>query len=241
MRYFRSTVQMICAATMLSTLVGCAKFPSTPATTGRQLVLTMTVRGRISPTDTEDPSIRRYYYIAIDNDNDQYTGPWAVVYPPFGGNGWVTSKDAAHSIGMTSFIEYDVANPTGYIYGVQPGSFFLNTTSPEVPIRVELLDGGATLRFTIDLSQVATTLIPADQIRQLDINFITTDALAVDPNNHYTGRQWDALGPSGQNYVTIDTTSDRTYYGGEEDTQTTPDPDLDIVYWSAQVQTVASR
>ena len=241
MKYFRSIVQMLCAATIVSTLVGCARFPSTPATTGRQLVLTIKVRGRISPTDTEDPNIHRYYFIAFDNDNNQYTGPWAVVYPPFGGNGWVTSKDAAHSIGMTSFIAYDVANPDGYIYGVQPGSYFLNTTSPQVPIDVRLLDGGATLRFTIDLSQIATTLIPADQIRQLDINFITADQLAVDANSLYTGRQWDALGPSGQNYVTIDTTSDRIYWGGEEDTHTTVDPDLDIIYWSAQVQTVASR
>jgi len=241
MRYFRSIVQMLCAATIVSTLAGCARFPSTPPTTGRQLVLTMKVRGRISPTDPADPSVRHYYFIAIDNDNSQYTGPWAVVYPPFGGNGWVTAQDAAHSVGMTSFIEYDVANPDGYIYGVQPGSFFLNTTSPQVPIRSELLDGGATLRFTIDLSQIATTAIPADLITQLDVNFITTDQLAVDPNGLYTGRQWDALGPSGQNYVTIDTTSDRIYWGGEEDTHTTVDPDLDIIYWSAQVQTVASR
>ena len=225
---------------IVSTLTGCAKFPPTTPTTGKQLVLTLTVRGKIDPVDDVDPGISRYYFVAIDNDGDDDTGPWAAVYPPYGGNGWVTSADAQNSVGLTSYIEYDAANPEGYLYGVLPGSYFLNTTSPEPPIRSELLNGGTTLRFIVDFSQIATTNIPADQITSLNINFITTNALPVD-GQYVVGREWDALGPSGQNYVAVDTTNDRLYYGDNVDGPPVTDPDLDIVYWSIEVQTVSSR
>ena len=238
MSIIRALVPIVICA-ILFTLTGCARFPPTTPTSGKQLVLTLTVRGKINPIDDIDPSIYRYYFIAIDNDADDNTGPWAAPYPPYGGNGWVTSVDAQHSVGVTSFIEYDAANPDGYIYGVLPGSFFLNTTSPEPPIRSELLSGGTTIRFIIDFSQIETAAIPADQITSLNINFITTNALPLD-GQFVPGREWDGLGPSGQNYVTVDTTNDGLI---EQDEPIGPptDPDLDIIYWSVEVQTVSSR
>ena len=225
---------------ILSTLTGCAKSPSGPTTTGKQLVLTLKVRGRINPTDATDLSVRRHYFIAIDNDGDHNTGPWAAVFPPYGGNGWVTSQNAQQSIGLTSFVQYDSSNTEGYIYGVLPGSFFLNVSSPQPPIRAELLESGSTIRVTMDLSQVATTAIPTASIKQLDVNFITTNALPLS-GEFVAGRIWDGLGPSGQNYVTIDTTTNQLYYGDNADGPTVTDPDLDIVYWSVEVQTVTSR
>jgi hypothetical protein len=237
----RRICSLITFAVVLSTLVGCAKFPQTAPTTGKQLVVTLKVRGLITPVDYADPTVRHYYFIAIDNDNDQYTGPWAVAFPPYGGNGWVTSRDAQKSIGVTSFLEYDAANPGGYIYSFVPGSFLLQYTNPQPPVRYELLDGGSTLRFIIDFSQFATTAIPADKIRELDINLITTNELAVNPNQLYPFRQFDGLGPSGQDYLTVDTTIDRLYTGQDTDTATPTDGDIDIVYWSVQVQSVASR
>lgn len=231
---------MIIGLAILSTLTGCAKFPAGPATTGKQLVLTLKVRGRINPTDSTDPSVRRHYFIAIDNDGDPNTGPWAAVFPPYGGNGWVTSNDAQHSIGLTSFVQYDSSNTEGYIYGVLPGSYFLNVSSPQPPIRAELLEGGSTLRVIVDFSQIATTAIPVDSIRQLDVNFITTNALPLS-GEFDAGRIWDGLGPSGQNYVNVDTTNNRLYYDYNADGPPVNDPDLDIVYWSVEVQTVSSQ
>lgn len=226
---------MLVGLAILFTLAGCAKFPSTAPTTGKQLVLTLKVRGRIN---VSDPNY--HYFIAIDNDGDPNTGPWAAVVPPYGGNGWVTSQDAAHSKGLTSFIQYDASNTEGYIYGVLPGSYFLNVSSPQPPITAQLLDGGATLQVVVDLSQVATSSIPVDSIKQLDINFITTNALPVN-GDYVAGRIWDGLGPSGQNYVDVDTTTDRLYYGYNSDGPGVSDPDLDISYWSVEVQTVQSR
>lgn len=233
-------ITLLIAAAFLSTLMGCAKFPTTAPTTGKQLVITLRVKGRINPVDEADPSIRRHYFIAIDNDNNQNTGPWAAVFPPYGGNGWVTSANAVQSVGLTSFLQYDAENPGGYIYNVLPGSYFLNTSAVQPPIRSEILDSGSTLRVIIDFSQIATTAIPAADIQELDINFITTNMLTVS-DQIIPDRQWDALGPSGQNYVTVDTRTDRTYSGENLDGPTVTDPDLQIDYWSIEVQTVSSR
>ncbi len=227
---------------IIFTLTGCAKYPTTPVQSSRQLIITLTVRGQIEPEDTVDPSFSRHYFIAIDNDNDPNTGPLAAFYPPYGGTGWVTSEDAQDSIGLTSFIQYDTDNPLGYIYGVLSGSYFLNRTSPLPIISAQLLDGGSSVRFVIDFSQLATDDIPADDITQLNINFITTNALPTGSNQYVEGREIDGLGPSGQEYITIPTTTDQIFQDDDEDSPNLvpSDPDLDIIHWQVEVQTVSS-
>lgn len=225
---------------VILTLAGCARFPDVPPVSGKQLVITMTVRGRINPIDENNASIRRHYFIAIDNDNDPNTGPWAAIYPPYGGNGWVTSQNADQSIGLTSYVRYDASYPGGYVFDVLPGSFFLNTGVPQPVLRSEITDNGSTLRMVVDFNQIATDAIPAEDIEQLDINFITVNTLVVS-DFLVPGREWDALGPGGKDYVTIDTTTDKLYNGYNDDGHIVTDPDLDIVYWSVEVQSVASQ
>lgn len=241
MSIFRITA-LIIGLTILLTLAGCAKFPSTPPTTGKQLVLTMKVRGRINiDPDPLNPGLRHHYFIAIDNDGTHDTGPWAAIFPPYGGNGWVTSFDPIHSTGLTSFVQYDDMNRGGYVYNILPGSYFLNTTAPQTPIRSEITEGGSKLIVTIDFNQIDTAAIPADQIQQLDINFITTNMLPVS-NQLFEDREWDALGSSGQDYMPINTTTNGFFEdSGDVESHTVIDPDLDIIYVKAEVQTVASR
>jgi len=227
---------LVAAAVLFS---GCARYPSTPPQTGRQLVLTVRVAGTINPIDDIDPGRQRYYFIAIDNDGDENTGPWALE--TYGSNGWVTSEFADQGLGMTSFVEYSVAyQDTGIVYAVRTENWPLSIHSPQLPIRTEILDGGSTLRFIIDFSQIETATILADQIEQLDINFITTDNLALNLQDYLAGREWDGLGPSGKSYVTVDTTSDTFLEGDNGDGHLVSDPDLDIIYWSIEVQTVSS-
>lgn len=230
------TIALIISLAILSTLTGCAKFPAGPTKTGKQLVLTLRVRDRI---DVSDPSMPRHYFIAIDNDGDPNTGPWAVVTPPWG-NGWGTSQHADKSIGITSYLQYDANNQECYLYGMVPGTSFTQHTSPQPPIRSELLDGGQTLRVVIDFSQIATAAIPADQIRQLNVNFITTSALPL-AGQAGLGRIWDGLGPSGQNFMDINTTIDQLYPSDNANGPGVSDPGLDIIYCSVEVQTVSSR
>lgn len=227
------------AIVLILFVLGCARFPDTAPTTGRQLVLTLTVRGRISPIDNITGK-QRYYFFAIDNDNDPTTYPEAWTDPTRGGNGWVTSDRAAESIGLTSYVQYDPTTPDGLVMRVLPGSNFLNTGSPQLPLRVELLDGGTTLSVTLDFSQIATDAIPADKITQLNINFITTDSLSRsgDPN-----RQTDGLGPTGRDAVSISTVTDglRPPIYDEADFPPVTDPDIDIVRATIEVHTVSSR
>src|SRR5688572_2526371 len=63
---------------------GCARTPSGAVQTPtRQLILDLTVAGRIQPN--------LQYYLALDLDADQNTGPLPVVGPPWG-NGWGTGS-----------------------------------------------------------------------------------------------------------------------------------------------------
>lgn len=233
---------LLIGTALLFTLCGCAKFPSTTGTTGRQLVVTLKVRGKISPVDAESANVLRHYFIAFDNENNQNVGPLAALYPPYGGTGWVTSQNAQQSVGLTSFIQYDAANPQGLLYGVLPGSYFLNRTQPQPPINYEIIEGGSTIKFIVDLSQLATATIPVNKVKQLNVNFITTNSLP-NANQLDPTRQIDGLGFSGQDYVTIDTTTDRIFQGTDTDAPNLApnDPDLDIVAWTIEVQTVSSR
>ena len=237
MTSIRGTASIIGLA-ILFTVTGCAKFPSAAPTSGKQLVLTLKVRGKINPIDAIDPSIHRHYFIAIDNDNNINTGPWAVVGPPYG-NGWVTAQFADRSIGLTSFVQYDDRNTEGYIYSVRPGSYFLNVFALEPPIQAELLDD-STLRVIVDFSQIATAAIPADKIKQLDINFLTTNELPLS-DVFVPGRIWDGLGSGGRDYVTVNTTTNGFYSDNNPSGPPVSDRDLDIVYWSVEVQAVSSR
>lgn len=233
---------LIIGSALLSTLLGCAKFPATKGTSGKQLVVTLKVRGTISPVDSQSANVLRHYFIAFDNENNPNVGPLAALYPPYGGTGWVTSQNAQNSVGLTSFIQYDAANPQGLLYGVLPGSFFLNRTQPQPPINYEVIEGGSTIKFIVDLSQLATASIAVDEITQINVNFITTNSLP-NANELDPTRQIDGLGPSGQDYVTIDTTTDRIFQGTDTDAPNLApsDPDLDIVAWTIEVQTVSSR
>lgn len=246
------TVACITALVTMTTLIGCARFPAVPPTTGRQIVFTLKVRGKINPIDSINGA-QRYYFIAIDNDGDPNTFPVAVYYPPYGGNGWVTSDEASQGIGLTSFVQFDSLSASGLIWQVLPGTNFLNTVNPQPPIYTEIVDGGSALRVTVDFSQLATGNIPADQIQQLNVNFITTNALPRGgqyDTNPYPGRETDGLGPSGREAVSIMTNTDRIVSiedGGPanpfqiEDYPPVTDPDLDIVSATIEIQTVSSR
>ncbi|MCE5323946.1 hypothetical protein LLG46_11610 [bacterium] len=238
----RHIASFIICITIIYTLSGCAKYPTGAVTTGRQLVITLRVRGEVSTTESVYPGLVHHYFVAIDNDNDSTTGPLGAFYSPYGGTGWVTSQDAENSVGMTSFIEYDADNPDGYLYGVLSGSYFLNRTSPQPLISSELQDGGSAIVFVIDFSQIETTAIPADEITQLDINFITANALPTNAGQVVNGREIDGLGPAGQDYITISTITDQTFSGDDTDSPnlTPTDSGLDIESWQIEVQTVSS-
>ena len=87
----RYLLALIAALAGLSLLSGCAKFPNTPGISGKQLVITLKVAGKIEPTDPTDPSVRRYYFIAIDNDTGAGCLDWNATGINFAGAGITTT------------------------------------------------------------------------------------------------------------------------------------------------------
>jgi hypothetical protein len=216
---------LIAASFLLVTLAlaGCARFPEVPVQpSGRQLVITMTVAGRINPS--------YFYFVAFNTGPDTTRGPLPVVGPPWG-NGWGTGT-------ITHFVRYAEG---GYrVFRIVPGTNnlgIIDTGSPPITY-VEPGPGGNSLRFTIDLSQITTPGVPVDEIQNLTVNFITTDVVPQDPN--FPGpKYYDGLG-EGNDFLSISTAGNRLYSNSDfpiEPPGDVPIADLDIIDWSIEVQT----
>lgn len=207
-------------------LCGCAKFPSNQVQpSGKQLVITMTVAGRLNPS--------YFYFVAFNTNGDTTQGPVPVVGPPWG-NGWGTGN-------ITFFVRY--TQGVYRIFRIVPGTNNLGIVDTGAqPIGfVDPGPSGKTLRFTIDVSQIATTELPADQLESLTVNFISTDIQPEDPN--FPGpKYYDGLGETGNDFLTISLAGNRLYSNSEFNIEPSGDvlngdPDLDITDWSIEVQT----
>ena len=127
------------------------------------------------------------------------------------------------------------------IFRITPGTDYLvisDIGSP--PINYDFHGHiGNTMKFTVDLSQIATVDLPSDQIQSITVNFITTDIVPEDPN--FPGpKYYDGLG-EGNESLTISTLGNRIYSNSDFPIETVGDvlngdSDLDIVDWTIEVQ-----
>lgn len=212
--------------TIALVLSGCASFPSnaTPIT-GTRLIITMTVAGEI------DPNL--HYFVAFDTSGQASPGPLPVVGPPWG-NGWGTGN-------ITNYILFDGLQPQGGygVYRIVPGTNLLQNVFIGPPISFFTPPAGSNkLQFTLDLGQLATPTTPVTAIEQVNINFITTDIIPVDPN--FPGPKFfDGLGPTGNDFITISVNTSQIFNNTQTDIEPAGDvplPNLDIVDWSVEVQ-----
>ena len=197
----RNFLPAVLGAMLLLTPGGCAKGPSGSPTngggggggiTGRLLVVTMTVRGQIDPTHD--------YYFVLFNDNNAsrngFMGPVPVVTDfQSGGNGFAGGNFSHYvevhqnagppsSTGDTDFGFYSIG--TDLLTRSAPGeliqALITTTNSPN-----------DTLTFQIPLSSLATSDISASALSNLEINFIATDNVPVNPQDTTT-KNFDSLG-----------------------------------------------
>lgn len=234
------------AAALLFLPTGCAKSPAgTASGTGPQLIVSMTVAGRIRPDYS--------YFVLFNNANDTSgtNGPIPVVSTPWG-NGFATGRTAG--AGLTHFVRFDTSQPQGGygVYAIVPGSNLRTSQYLGAPLQVAT--GSNTLQFRIPLSQLATTAVPAGSVRSLQINFLATNTIPLDPN--YGGTKFfDALGDARQpggvnNYITISTAQSAIYQNSDKALEPTGDvteagngvfrtvsePDLDITDFRVEVR-----
>jgi hypothetical protein len=186
-------------------LSGCAREPSGSSTAvlGRQVVISMTVRGNIDLADD-------YYFVCFNVNNTSengFTGPVPVVTDfQSGGNGFAGGA-------FSSFVEIHQGQPQSNFGIYSVSSNLLTPSYLGQPINGNISNG--TLTFEIPLSDIASASgIAESSISSVEVNFITTNDVSTNPNDT-TIKYFDALGNPelGQlnDFVTIPTAQDTTY------------------------------
>lgn len=213
-------------------VAGCAKFPSDGSAIGtKRLVFTMTTAGPISPN---------YVYIiamnASTDANPTEQGPIPIISEPWG-NGFVAGT-------VDVFVRWDpLTSPNYLIYRFRDANQ-IQFLQVGVPINFDAVpSGGKTLRFELDLNQIAASVAEAPLLQSLQVNFLTMDRVpqGTDPN----GKTYDALGntqsPTGINdfvVIPLDRTGvyNNARFNNLEPAGDTPEPNLDITDWSIEVR-----
>lgn len=221
-----ATILILTVVILTVLITGCARSPEDGVVlTGTRLIITMTVAGEINSN--------YHYYVAFDTTGATTPGPLPVVAPPWG-NGWGTGN-------ITHYVVYDALQPQGGygVYRIPSGTDLLGQVYVGPPVSVSIPPAGANkLQFTIDLSQLASTDIPADDIDVVNINFITTDKIPLDPNTPIQ-KYYDGLGQIGNDFIQISVRTNQSYSNvtaNIEDRGDVPLPDLDIIDWTIEVQ-----
>lgn len=210
---------------------GCAKFPSSSGGGGStRLTFTFTMDGPINPN---------FVYIVAFNPSTEETptttGPIPVIAPPWG-NGFVEGN-------ATHFVRWDTAQSPHYLIFRFTDDTLINFTETGVPINYQDVEAnGKTIRFEIELSQIAADKAEAETFRTLQVNFLTMDVV---PQGAGGDKNWDALGdgrlPGEINeFVNIPLRTGGVYDNRRlsdlEPRGDNPDPALDIVDWSVEVR-----
>lgn len=220
----------------LLAISGCAKFPDNPGTQGvRRFVIEIRLSGRVKPN---------YVYFVLfnfANDATGQAGPIPVVAPPWG-NGFAAGA-------FTHFMRFDSFQPQGGygLYRVTPGTSLTVFQYIGAPVVFQPVDANSTtLRFEFDLTQFIPNADEARAQQAVQINFIATDRIPIDPTDP-TPKFWDALGdgrlPSEINrFLNIQRIDQNRIYRNA-DTNLEPegdtrDPDLDIIDWRVEVRTL---
>jgi hypothetical protein len=203
----------------------------------------MTVSGTINPN--------YFYFVIFNNINDSHgvNGPDPVIAPPWG-NGFVAGA-------ATSYVEYTPTQPgDGYLLYKFTDSTLQQSSAVSAPSQdTPVQSGGNTIQFQIPISDLATSTLSASQTKYIQVNFIATNRIPVNPEDT-SPKEFDALGDThpgtGQlnDYITIPTNESNSFsssstgdepVGDEEVTNGSGgyspvnDPNVDISAWSIQV------
>lgn len=213
--------------------VGCAKLPDAASGVGgTRLAFTLRLAREVRPN---------YIYIVAlrpsTDSNPTEQGPIPVIAPPWG-NGFVAGT-------VTHFVMWaNTQSPRYLVYQFRPGTNLIEYFAIGAPLNyVDVNPGEKTLRFEINLSQIAPDAVTAATYQSLQVNILTMDRI---PQGSGGTKNWDALGnsslPSEVNSpITIPLRTSGVYdnarFGDLEVAGDVADPDLDIVDFSIEVRT----
>ena len=156
--------------------------------------------------------------------------PEPVVRPPWG-NGWGAGR-------ITWYVEIDDRQPGFFgLYRFNAGSNLLAPVYVGPPLTADAVQDTNQVQFTLDLDALKTPAggTPTD----LNLNFIATDRIPLDPNDR-TPKLVDALGDFGRGFVTLNSLGSRIYRNADSSSPEVAgdvaDPDLDLVDWQVEVR-----
>jgi len=184
-------------------LVGCAKFPEQPpAPISRdRMVVTLTYAAAVSPDF--------FYYIAVDSDGDLRTGPLPALTRPWG-NGWGVPFDETLGSRIDLFVEvFRQSAQVSRIQVFQPPF----TTQPLGPPLDLSFPQPNQIRVTLDLRQLFPPPDPLPE--RVELNFISVSELKTSPYDNTPRTGFDALGPTGNDFISIPLTSTQTFRNGQ--------------------------
>jgi hypothetical protein len=230
---------------LLVLLAGCAKFPPQPGVgvSRDRLIITLTYAAPLDP--------RYFYFITLDDDSNQLTGPMPSLTIPWG-NGWAAlprQADLDPNTGkprqgpnLSHFVEIRVSAPgigQALVYRVtNPTLENYRQESLGAPLELTFLQNNQ-VRVTLDMRQLWANPTPIPD--RIEMNFISVDELRLNPNDNTPRQGFDGLGISGNEFVSIPLTSNQTFptspaFNPEPTTAGDARIDaLDLVDWRVQV------
>ncbi len=188
---------------ILAFLVGCAKFPEQPPVpiSRDRMVVTLTYAAAVRPDF--------FYYIAIDSDGDPRTGPLPALTRPWG-NGWGVPYDATLGSRIDLYIE--VFRQSAQVFRIQIFQPPFTTQPLGPPLDISFPQPNQ-IRVTLDLRQLFPPPDPLPE--RVELNFISVSELKTIPYDNTPRTGFDALGPTGNDFISIPLTSTQTFRNGQ--------------------------
>ncbi len=189
---------------LLVGMAGCAKFPEQPpAPVSRdRLVITLTYAAPINPAF--------FYYIAVDDDGDPLTGPLPALTRPWG-NGWGVPLDERLGSRIHFFVEINRQSAQVFRIEVFEPPFTVRLLGPPLDLAFIPQNQPNQIRVTIDLRQLFPDQLP----ERVELNFISVDELKTDPYDNTPRTGFDALGLTGNEFISIPLHSTQTFRNGQ--------------------------
>ncbi|MCS7185601.1 MAG: hypothetical protein N3B10_07020 [Armatimonadetes bacterium] len=208
-------------------LIGCAKFPEQPVApiSRDRLVITLVYDAPIDPNF--------FYYIAIDDDGDPTTGPLPALTRPWG-NGWGVPLDENLGSRIRFFVE--IFRQSAQVFRIQvfEPPFTAQPLGPALDLAFPQPNQ---IRVTVDLRQFFPSPDPLPE--RLELNFISVNELKTNPYDNTPRTGFDALGATGNEFISIPLTSTQTFQNGQgwvrEVSGDCPIDALDLADWEVRV------
>jgi len=208
-------------------LAGCAKFPEQPAAppSRDRLIITLTYAANIDPNS--------FYYIAVDDDGDPTTGPLPALTRPWG-NGWGVPLD--ETLGSRIHFFAEIFRQSVQVFRIQVFQPPFTTQPLGPPLDFSFPQPNQ-IRVTLDLRQLFP---PPDPIpERVEMNFISVNELKTNPYDNTPRTGFDALGPTGNDFISIPLTSTQTFRNGQgwvmETSGDAQIDSLDLTDWEVRV------